>query len=147
MILPCLLPNLNACCPIRMPSPASDPNPRGTVSSAIRRRASSLLNDAQKNSLSWLWSGAFGLVRSQTPPCARSVVRRHPGVSRRRGAARLLSSLRHGEAGAARLLGRQSAVQEALCLLFGTALCERHDQGRGPGVAAPVGHAHAGGGR
>ncbi len=99
MIFPCLLPSLNDCCRMRMHSPVSDPNRRCAASSVTRRRVSSPLNDAQKNGLRRLWSGSGGLVRPQASPCARSVLRRHPGVSRIRGAARCLPTLRGREAG------------------------------------------------
>jgi len=71
----------------------------------------------QKNGRRDLRPGAAQLVRSQTASRPRPRVRRRPDLPRGRGAARGLSALRHGEAGTARLPGRQCFVHQALRLL------------------------------
>ncbi len=140
MISRCLLSNANVGCWTRTASQVSVHAPPSRASSAIRRRVSSRLTGAQKNSLWRVRQGTFGLVRPATTARARSVVRRHPRLSRHRGAARRLPSLRQGETGAARLPGRQSALHQTLRLLRGSALPQCQYQGRGPGTEARLAH-------
>src|SRR5438132_1328662 len=82
---------------MRMRSPAFGRNPRCAVSSVIRRLASSLSSDAQKNDLRLLWPNAIGLVRPQDTSGARSVVRGHAGLPPDRDSAPAVSALRQSE--------------------------------------------------
>src|SRR6058998_2535575 len=84
--------------------------------------------------------GAARVVRPQAAPRPRPGLRRPAHLPRRRGAARGLSALWHGEAGAARLPGRQSLLHQALRLLRGAALSSLADPGRGQGAAARLAH-------
>ena len=102
-------------CGTRTRSPVFVRHPRCAASSVTRRRASSPLIGAQKNSLWRLQQRTLGLVRPQASSRARSVVRRHAGISRLRGAACRVPALRYGEAGAPGASRRQPAVHQALC--------------------------------
>ena len=117
---------------MRMPSRVFVRNPRYAGSSAIRRRASSPLNGAQKNSLRLLRSSAHGLVRPADASGARSVLRRYACLPRVRGSARAVPQLRQGEARAAGLPGRQPVLYQTFRALRGPTLPCDHDQGDWP---------------
>lgn len=140
MIFPCLHSNANAGWRMRTHSQASGQYPRCAVSSATRRHVSSPLTGAQKNNLWRLRPSAFGVVRPKAQAGTRSVLRRHPRLSRVRGTARIVPTLRPREAREPGVSGRQPALHEALCLLRRTTLSERDDQGRGPGTQARLAH-------
>src|SRR3989304_5922341 len=103
-------------------SPGFDPRQASKVSSVIRRRESLPLPGAQKNSLWRLWPVAPQLVRSEDTPGTRLVLCRYPYLPVPRSPGPSVQGLRQGEAGDARLPGRQSAVHQALRLLRGPAL-------------------------
>src|SRR5713101_3951897 len=98
------------------------------------------LTRRSKNGLRDLWPGATRMVRSQTAPGARSRLRRPAHLPGRRGAARGLSALWHGEAGTARVSRRQSLLHEALRVLRGLALSGVPHPGCGQGAAARLAH-------
>ncbi len=126
-------------CGIRTRSPVFARNPRCAACSVIRRRASSPLDDAQKNALRRLRSSVHGLVRPADASGSRSVLWRHAHLPRVRGAARAVPKLRQGEERAARLPGQQSVLHQALCPLRGPALSSDHDQGRCRGAPSALG--------
>src|SRR5215510_1268699 len=96
--------------------------PRCEASLAIPKPGSLSLSGAQKNGLWLLWACAQRMVRSADASGARSVLRRPPCVPAGRGAAGAVQELWDGEARAARALGRQSFLYQALCPLCGAAL-------------------------
>jgi len=139
-ITACRLHDLCAGCGIHIASRGSNRVQRSRGSSASPTPASSGSPGGQKNRLRDLRSGAARLVRSQAAPGARSLVRRPAHLPRVRGAPRGLSALWHGEAGAARLPGRQSLLHQALRLLRGPALSGLADPGRRQGAASRRAH-------
>jgi transposase len=113
--------------------------------SVIRRRASLVCTDAQKNEMRMLWSGPDGVVRPQGPSSARSVVRGHADISGAGGAAPRLPQLRQGEEGAARLPGGQSALHQAFCLFCRAPLPAGVDRGRCEGAGAGLAYGEGAG--
>jgi hypothetical protein len=86
--------------------------------SVIPMCGSSASIGAQKNGLRRLRPGPDGLVRPAGAVGSRPVERRVPGGSGARGAARRVPRLRHREARTAGLAGGQSALHQALCVLW-----------------------------
>ena len=123
-------------CGMRMRSLVFVRYTRCAVFLVIRKHVSSLLSGAQKNCLRGLWSNALGLVRPQHAPGSGSVQRRHPHLSRVRGAARAVSQFWPSETRASGIPGRQPFLYQAFCFLCGAALRECHDQGCCAGVAS-----------
>lgn len=115
--------------------PASGRGNCYAASLAIRRRGSSPLYDAQKNRLQGVWSDVPGLVRSDYTARTRFVLWRSADLSRIRGSSSSVSTLRHGEAGATGVPGRQSVLYETICLVRRTSLSNEHDQGGRRGIA------------
>src|SRR5438445_11302776 len=94
------------------------------------------LTRRSKKGLRDLRPGAARLVRPQATPRPRSRLRRRADLPRGRSPARGLSALWPGEAGTARLPGRQSVLHQALRLLRGAALSGLAAPGRGQGAAS-----------
>src|SRR5215831_6025501 len=115
-------------------------NPRCAASSATRRPASLLWFGAQKNSLRQLRSSAVRMVRPAYTEGARSVLWGPARVPRVRGPTDSVQELRHREARAARVSGRQPLLYQALCLLRGAALPFGNDQGYCGGTEAGLGY-------
>ena len=86
-----------------------------------------------------VWTMAAQLLRPPTAVGAGPVVRRHADVSGCGSAPRGLPEMRGGEARTAGVAGRQSVLHQAICLLRGTAVSGRHDQGCGRGAASGLG--------
>jgi hypothetical protein len=140
MIAACQLPDARAGCGMRIAFPGSARVRPSRGFSAIPTPASSPSPGGQKNGLWDLRAGATRMVRPQAAPGPGSRLRRPAHLPRGRGAARGVSTLWQGEAGAARLPGRQSLLHQALCLLRGAALSGLADPGCGQGAAARLAH-------
>lgn len=136
MIVRCLLHPSSSVFWTHTSSLAFDHKRKSGASSATPKRGSSHWFAAQKKDHLWcLWPGALRMVRPQHAASSRPVLCGYARLSGGRGTSRPLSKLRQGEAGAARLPGRQPAVHQAVCLLRRTALPQRHRAGRGPRTA------------
>jgi hypothetical protein len=75
-----------------------------------------------KNQLRHVQARAFRMVRSQASARSGSSDRRLAHIPGVRGAARQVPALRQGEARATRILGEQSALYQAVCVLCRPAL-------------------------
>src|ERR1700681_737396 len=115
-------------CGSRMRSRDFVRDPQCAVSSAIRRLASSLSYDAQKNSMRPVWANALGMLRSARAAGTRSVLWRCAHLSGARGAARAVLKLCWSEARAVGVAGGQPFLYQTLCLLRGSALSLGNDQ-------------------
>ena len=140
MIAACQRHDDRAGCGMRIAFPGSVRARPSRGSSAIPTRGSSPSPGGQKNGLWDLRPGAARVVRPQAPPGPRPRLRRPADLPRARGPAGGLPALWRGEAGAARLAGRQSLLHQALRLLRGPALSGRADPGRGRGAAPRLAH-------
>lgn len=140
MIRRCLPSNANAGCGMRTGSRAFGPRRRYAGFLVTRTRESSRSCGGQKNMLWRLRYAARGVVRPKATARARSRMRRHPRLSRHRGTPRRVPALRHGEARAPGVSGRQPALHQALCFLRRTPLSQSHDQGCGQGTQARLAH-------
>ena len=140
MIRACQHRDDRAGCGIRIALRDSDRARRSWGSSGTRTPGCSPSPGGQKNGLRDLRPGAARVVRPQAAPRPRPRLRRPAHLPRGRGPARGLPALRHGEAGAARLPGRQSLLHQALRLLRGPALSGLADPGRGQGAASRLAH-------
>jgi hypothetical protein len=108
MIAECQCLDARAGCGMRIAFPGSARVRPSRGFSAIPTPASSPSPGGQKNGGRDLRPGAAWVVRPPAAPRPRPGLRRPAHLPRRRGAARGLSALWHGEAGAARLPGGQS---------------------------------------
>jgi hypothetical protein len=102
--------------------PAFDRSNKFAACSAIRMRGLSRWFVAQKNQLRHVRARAFRTVRSQASARSGSSDRRLAHIPGVRGAARQVPALRQGEARATRILGEQSALYQAVCVLCRPAL-------------------------
>src|SRR4029077_9710196 len=122
-----------------------DRRPRYEEFSVIPRHASSALFGAQKNYLWQLRESTAELVRPQSAPDSRSVVRRYAGVPGVRGAPGVLSKLWQSEARGTGVFGGQPLLHQALCLLCGTTVLHGDHQRCGQGTQAGLAHGQGAG--
>ena len=106
----------------RIGSPGFVPPPRSPASSVTPRPAFSGLHAGGKNSVRRLRDSALDVLRPHDSPGSGPLLRRHTDVPGDPGPPSVVSDVREGEAGAARLPGRQSALHQALRLLCRLAL-------------------------
>src|SRR6266571_148884 len=125
--------------PTRTAFPTFVRAPRCAEFLEIPKPASYASCGGEKNALWSLRHGGAGLLRPQGPPGARSLLWRHAHLPGARGLARVVPELRGGETGATALVGRQSVVPQALCLVRWAPVPDRDDPrccaGAAPGLA------------
>jgi hypothetical protein len=111
-------------------------NRRYPVSLVTPKPGSSDSPDGKKNNLRMLRYGTADLLRPQAPLGPRPFLWRHAHLPRTGDSACFVPKVRQGEAGEICLLGQQSVLHQALCLLRRQALQHLHSQGCSPGVAS-----------
>jgi hypothetical protein len=132
-------------CWTHIDSPVCGPCHSSWACSAMRTHGWYGWCGAQKNGLWRLWPGLSGMVRPYYPTSARSALRGLSHLPRVRGAPGGLPRLRGCEARACGVSGRQRAVHQALCLLRGATLSQRHGQGHRRGAQARLAHGQGAG--
>ncbi len=110
------------------------PSSRGYL--AIRRPGLSGWSGGKKNGVRVLRDRTPEFLRQQDAACPGPLLRGCADVPGSDGAARLLSTVRQGETGAADLAGRQPVLHEAVCLVCGAAVSVHEHPGCGQGGAS-----------
>ena len=115
----------------RIASRGFGPWPRFGGCLGIPRSAFSHSSVGEKNTLWDLWPWASHVLRPQAPLDSGPVLWRHAYLLGGPHSAGVVSDLPESETGAVDLVGRQPIVHQTLCVLRGTALCERPNSGCG----------------
>lgn len=107
---------------------------RSRGDSAIRRPGLSSWCGGKKNRVRMVWDPSSEFLRSQGPPDSRSVVRGDAHLPGGGNPPSSVSTVWQSEAGEGAVVGGQSVLYEAVCLVCGTTLPRNGGQGGGSGA-------------